>query len=1003
MNPDSYFPSFICPILIGRSGLLRRLDLVARQVQNGKGQGILLGGEAGIGKSRLVAELKKSADLQNFLILEGFCFQTDQILPYAPWLDLFHAYFARLAPPLPENLQALAVALSNLLPELALLFPELAGLPPTFISLEPEEEKRRTFAAMLHFLLGQAAQRPLLIVLEDIHWADDLSLEFLLYLARHSRNRRVFLLMTFRNDESNSRLQQWLAQLDRERLAEELLLTNLSKSEVAAMLQVITGKNQPAEVSLLNTIYERSDGNPFYVEELLKTLFSGLRPGGGEEGKQNSTGPTPIPRSVFEVVQQRTATLSDDARQLLTLAAVTGRRFNTTLLQAVLNWEETQLLALLKELIATQLVVEETSERFAFRHALTQEAIVAKLLLREQQTLHHLIAETLQEFAKSPVMRKRYLEDLAYHSFEAGMWEQATLYSKELGEKALKMYAQQTAIDYLSRAVTAAQQLDQPPRAELYLSRGKAYETLGDFEQARNDYEQAGKIAGAAHQYRLEWESRLAIGFLWTGYDYERAGEWFQKALALSEQSGDRNLRAWSLGRLGNWYLNKGQIQQAINCLEEAYRNFEILNEKQGMAETLEQLGAAYFFLGNPARGINEYFTPVIGLFRAMGNQQSLFYTLAARSLDSSPENLETTLSSLRNKAECLQDLEEALKLARQINTQSGLAFVEMCYSQVFSSFGEFGQALDHVREALEIAGAIEHQEWIAASNGVLGEIYLLLLDGERAVAYLERAIAGAETLGSMIWKKQLWPYLASAYLLRQEVGRAEVLLRKATPTEQPPLDYFERQAARVGGHLALAQAKPALALEIAEMLLETVPGKEEPQSIPHLLALKGEALLALGRLKEAALTLEEAKRGAEQRQALSINWRIRALLGRAYNLLKDENKAQQEWSEGREIIKRLAAPISDPTLRDNFLQAALRGFPAEKTALPAAAASLTTREREVAALVAAGKTNREIADSLFVSERTAEAHVSNILGKLGFSTRAQIAVWVVGKGLVSH
>jgi len=197
----------------------------------------------------------------------------------------------------------------------------------------------------------------------------------------------------------------------------------------------------------------------------------------------------------------------------------------------------------------------------------------------------------------------------------------------------------------------------------------------------------------------------------------------------------------------------------------------------------------------------------------------------------------------------------------------------------------------------------------------------------------------------------------------------------------------------------------------MAEHLLASTPGKVQGQStqpIPHLLKLKGEALMALSRLNEAVEALEDARRGAVARNARPILWTVHRSLGQAYQLLQHKDQARQERATGRQLIEELATAIDDASLRDQFLRAALDSFPQEKPPLPREAArqafgGLTAREREVAALVAQGKTSREIADLLVVSERTAEGHVSNILGKLGFTSRAQIASWIVERGLTKR
>ena len=603
----SFSAPIICPVFIGRVSERDALYRLIDRTRSGQGQVALVCGEAGIGKSRLVAEAKAYAAAHDFLLLlEGQCFQTDGAFPYAPLLDLFRSYFARLARLAPtslaDNMHSFVSTLSRLLPELALLFPDLATLP-TPPSVDPEEEKRRLFAVMTHFLTEQASQHPVLLVVEDVHWCDDLSLDLLLHLARRCRNMPLLLLVTYRSDELHPRLSRWLTQLDRERLAQEVSLERLSRAEVAVMLHAMPELKQGIDADLLDTLYARSEGNPFFVEELLKSLMTA----GGLESVEGTWKRTalqaPVPRSVQEAVQQRTAYLSADAKRLLTLAAVAGRRFNVTCFKRSCSCDEARLLALLKELVAAQLVVEEAADQFAFRHALTQQAIFAGLLVRERQALHRSIAETLERLSASPLLRERYLEDLAYHCYEAGMWEQALAYAQEEGEKALTLYAQQAAIDHFTRAVEAAHHLSQTPPARLYLARGQAYETLGDFERARGDYERALDAARAVQDRLMEWQSMTALGFCGPDTITSAREQWFRQALALAAELDNITLRAHSLNQLGNWLQNTGRIQEGLEAHQEALRLFEAQADRQGMAQTLEMLGMAYFFMGDPASG----------------------------------------------------------------------------------------------------------------------------------------------------------------------------------------------------------------------------------------------------------------------------------------------------------------------------------------------------------------------------------------------------------------
>ncbi len=322
-------PVFICPTLVGRHLDLTALHMLIDRKISGQregGQAILICGEAGIGKSRLVAEAKTYAAQRDFLLLEGYCFQTDSAFPYAPLLDLFRSYFARYASTsLADNMHAFVSTLSRLLPDLALLFPDLATFPAP-PSVSPEEEKRRLFAAMTHFLTEQATRHPVLLVVEDVHWCDDLSLDFLLHLARRCRHIPLLLLVTYRTDELHPGFRQWLTHLDRERLAQEFSLDHLSRSDVAAMLHAILDLEHAIDAELLDTLYTRSEGNPFFVEELLKSLITTGELVFVDGTWKHTLRRASVPRSVQEAVQQRTAYLSADAKRLLTLASVAGRR-----------------------------------------------------------------------------------------------------------------------------------------------------------------------------------------------------------------------------------------------------------------------------------------------------------------------------------------------------------------------------------------------------------------------------------------------------------------------------------------------------------------------------------------------------------------------------------------------------------------------------------------------------------------------------------------------------
>ena len=917
----------------------------------------------------------------------------DSSYPYAPLLDLLRMSVATSQ--LAEKPDPVVLEFARLLPELQLSSTHEFTTPLP----DPEQEKRRLFAAMTRFFKERTNQQPVLLVIEDLHWCDDISLEFLLTLARSSVALPLLLVMTYRNDEVQPGLQRFLAQLNRARLSQELQLVSLTKSDVDAMLDAMLHLPDAEQDSLLDLIYPLTEGNPFFVEEVLTSLVSRGELVSDDSGWHYMPHPDrrserlPVPRSVQEAVQQRAAYLSNEAKRLLNLAAVAGRRFDFVILQQVMHCDEEQLLLLIKELVSIQFVQEISAEQFVFRHALTQQSVYTELLARERRLLHRMLAEALEEFyTSSPTLQEMYLEDLAYHCYEAGVWEQALVYTQEVGEKALALYAQQAAIEHFTRAVDAEHHLFIPSSPGLYLSRGQAYESLGEFERALNDFKHALDAARIAQDRLMEWQSLIAIGFLWTARDYEQAGDWFRQASELAERLADPALHARSLNRLGNWLVNTGRTQEGIDTHKEALRLFEMQQNRRGMAETLDLLGVAYGFYGDTAREM-ETAGWACELFRELGDHQSLSSCLSSRSLDSSPEKLITIYSTLRTHDEVVQDCQEAMCLARQTHSLAGQAFAEFVTTQVLSSFGEFGPALAHAQEGLRIAKAIEHQQWLSATCGALGHVYLLLLEPDQAISALHNGLAVARTLGSSFWRGYLTSFLTQAYILKKDFSNAKTILETILQQEQQPCNVIERQVVFVWGELALAQGEADRALAIAEKLIESAPGDLQ-QPIPHLLVIKGEALIVLKRLQEATEALEIAKLGAELRQAPSILWRILRSLGQVYRLLKREDEAQREWKEAREIINKLADTIDETVLREHFLKAALQTLPSEKPLLSRRMTGgncdgLTEREIEVLRAVAQGLTDAQAAERLVISPRTVHSHLNSIYSKLGISSRS--------------
>jgi DNA-binding CsgD family transcriptional regulator len=999
--------SLVCPILIGRNAELAALEDCLQAAARGQGGVVLLSGEAGIGKSRLVAELRREAHAFDFQLLAGQCFPTDRACPYAPLFDLVSTFLASLSPS--QTIAALGASarvLFPFLPEAVQHLPELASLSP-LSPLDPEQEQRRIFAQLSDVFLRATTTRPLLLVIEDLHWSDESTLEFLLFFARKIAAHQLLLLLTYRNDELHQPLRSWLSQFDRERQRQEVVLEALSRANTETLLQTILQGSRSLPAGMLDALYDLTEGNPFFLEEVLKALIVASELVEGEDGWRWKRADTwHIPMSLHNAVELRLTRLSADARRVLQLAAVAGRRFDFALLQEITCYDEASLVELMKEAIAAQLVVEESAEQFAFRHALTRQAIAAELLARERRGMHATIAQTIEHLHATAL--DAHLADLAYHCAEAEQWSKAMEYARMAAEQAQALSAPRAAAEQWTRVIQAAGQLGKAVPPTCYRARGQTYETLGDFEQAKADYERALHGARQTGEGRLEWQSLLDLGFLWTGHDYQRAGAYFQQAVDLARDLGDAGLQVHSLTQQANWLLNTWQVADALATNREALAFFEAQHDQPEMAETLDLLGSVYKLGGDSINAAIVY-GRTIDFLRAVGNRSKLCSCLVMRAAVACPWGGHTTCTVNVSLLECERDLAEALQLARELEWAAGEAFAEILFGGMLVSYGRLSAGLAHAQQGLRLATEIGHQKWIALAYENLGRIYLALLAPEQALAHAHVGLEAARALGSARTIASLIAIQIQAYTALGQPELAEAALQEVRLGAENPRQDWERQLLLVWAELALVQQQPELALERCEQLLATAPqraGETAERVIPRLWKCQGEALAALGREEEAIQVLEEARRGAKLQHYLPLLWQIERSLGRAYRRQRRLEEAQQAFASARQGIALLSESIEDAALRSHFEQAASATLPKEKAVSPRRASAdeyggLSERERVVAALIGQGKSNAEMAELLVVSRRTVETYVSRVLSKLGLTSRSQIALWTRDKGLV--
>jgi DNA-binding CsgD family transcriptional regulator len=1006
----------LCPSLIGRDAELAAVRRVLGNAREGNGAVALIAGEAGVGKSRLLRAMTGEARDTGFFTLHGACFEAERSLPYAPLLDLVRLLGGSSSPALVAHVFEPAAA------ELVAIFPELHSLLPDATptpSIDPESDKRRLFHTLAHAVSRLARTQPVLLVFEDVHWSDDATLDLIFHLSRNITAQPMVIALTYRSEEAGPRLTRLIAELERARVVRELALVRLGRDDVGEMVRAIFGKRDDLGHDFVHLLHTLTEGNPFFVEETLKALIvaGDLTRTGEGAWRARPLERVRVPRTAVEAVRRRLAALTGPARAIASTAAVAGRRFDFGLLRALTHHDEIELLGLVKELMQAQLVVEESAERFAFRHALTREAIYAELLTRERVALHREVAGALERHHAGSL--DAVVDALAYHTWEAGEWERATHYAARAARHAISLSAPREALAHLDRAFASSARAGMEPALELYVVRGRASETLGEFQRANDDFTTALERARATDDALTQWQSLHALGMLWAARDYAKAGDYRRRALDAARAVGDESLVARSLNRVGNWYVNREAPRAGLPHHEEALAIFERLGDRRGVVETVDLIAMAHH-VGGMQRAAAACYERSVSLFTELDDRRGLANALGVLALSGGSHHVSSTTPFASPLVPDELQSERSARLARDIGWRAGEAFLRFLLADCLAWRGEYDRAIPMAEEALAQAEEMAHREWTIGTLRLLGVLSLDLLAPREARQYLESAHRVAHELGSHIWVRWTAAPLAIARGRTSDLsGALEVVDaasrpgdaagggQAAAPPDSESLTLGERQLWLARAELALLQRNPAQAVRIvdARLGMERAANPGSPLGVPRLGLMRGDALAALGRYEDAERALDEARDEATAQAARPLLWRIEAARGHLHRVQRRRVEARRAFDAASAIAQELAATVPRDDLRERFLSGLDAVIPpspppSPRRAAKAAAGGLTERERDVAELVAHGKANRAIARDLGIGERTVEGYVANALAKLGFSSRAQLAAWVVEAGV---
>ena len=450
------------------------MDLLRQALDDasaGRGHLVMLVGEPGIGKTRTATELAAYARTRGFQVYWGWCYEEEGAPPYWLWIQAMHScVHQQAADQLRSQMGPGAGDIAEVIPDLRSKLPDLEPPP----SLEPEQARFRLFDSITTFLKNASLSGPLMLVLDDLHWADKPSLLLLQFLARYLSDNRLFILGCYRDVELSRQhpLAETLAQLSREPTFQRHLLQGLSPEDTGRFIETTAGVTPSQE--LLQTIYAQTEGNPFFMTEVVRLLYERdeLITEAGAEPREIR-----IPQGVREVIGQRLNLLSEQCNQTLVTASIVGRVFELPLLSRLMGGlSDEQLLETLEGALAARVVVELSHGvgQYQFAHALIQEMLSAELSFLRRVRLHATIVETLEDMYGAKA--EAHAAVLAYHFSEAATaadTDKLLHYSLVTGERALATYAHEEALNYFQRALAVKEGQPMDGETAFFLSTTK--------------------------------------------------------------------------------------------------------------------------------------------------------------------------------------------------------------------------------------------------------------------------------------------------------------------------------------------------------------------------------------------------------------------------------------------------------------------------------------------------------------------------------------------------
>ena len=977
--------------LVGRTRELAALESLMEGGRDGGTSVVIVAGEGGVGKSRLVGELGSRAQRRGWKVAYGRAFPVETGVPYALFSDAFLPIFREL------DADTLTVLSRGGEAELRYLFPALTigGPPAEAPAGDPDEVRTRLMWNFAEFLKSYAARAPLLCILEDLQWADESSLQLLHFLARQAESQPILILCTYNDTQRDQSLQ--LVQTERSLLSlgvgEVRRLDPLSLEQVTELVCLTFGVDAEVVREFSALLFGWTRGNPFFLEEILKSLIAsgriGLRSGTwiGWDATDFA-----LPASIRDAVLTRIGALSPDARGVAELTAIIGARASYALLASITGLTEAALLEALEELCGHRILEEQAesgSVVYDFSHPLVRQTLYNEFGLQRARVLHGAVAEAMERYYGDRA--SEHADELAFHfarTDESHLRPKAALYLAAAGRAALERRAGHEAVSYLSAALERASSdgdRGTSLRAELVPDLARAHQHLGNFDAAAELWEQALAHVGPDDPAQADLRRALGMCHSWRGR-HEEAQDELDAGLEVAVASGDRAAEVRLRVAKAHALQELGEGTAAMETLAPALPLAEELGEPGALARVHRALALLHVWIGPPDEA-RKHAERAIALAKQVGDVSIEFWARWAlavfegmrgdtEEMARAIEKVDQLAKSARSPvlrlwtADMRMELayfqgewdrgiaigEKAIAIARSLNQRTLLPRLLVWTSQIYLGRGDHEEAKRLLDEAVEVSGlgtpgmAIDVHQVVPVYIGIayyrvsVGDFHL-------AIEAAEKGVEIAEGTGYTLWAMhRLLPILCEACLWAGEIDRAE------------EIGHLIREHSRRLDHkLGHAWADACEALVMWK---------------------RGDPRGAVDLMRNAIVSLEE----------IPMLWdaaRLRRQLAGRLSEIGREAEAVEELKEVHEIFVKLGAALELEKARMQFRQIGQRPPP---KGVGEGLAGLTARELEVARLVAQRKSNKAIGKALGMATRTASTHLSNIYQKLGIGSRGELA-----------